>query len=219
MRFYFVKTPKIIRLFLRKYLWKINTNKKEIYLTFDDGPTPEVTGFVLDILKTYKAKATFFCVGKNIKKHPDLFNRILDEGHHIGNHTFNHLSAWKTKNGLYIDDIDKCQNIINKNLSTNNLEYFKSNLKLFRPPYGKLSKLKTKSIIKQGYNIVMWTVLSGDFDQNLNEKDCLENVLKNTKSGSIVVLHDSKKSHQKLLNVLPKMITHFSSLGFKFKAI
>lgn len=219
MRFYFVKTPKIIRFFLKKYLWKVDTNKKEIYLTFDDGPTPEVTTFVLDTLKKHHAKATFFCIGKNIKKYPELFNRILEEGHHIGNHTYNHLNAWKTDDKLYVDDVVECQEVIDKNLSSCNFKIFKPKAKLFRPPYGKIAKLKSEELINRGYKIIMWTVLSGDFDKNLSKKKCLNNVLKNTKSGSIVVLHDSDKAYDKLLSVLPKIITHFSSLGFKFKAI
>ncbi len=212
MNFYFTKTPKIIQSYYKNYLWEIDTNKKEIYLTFDDGPTPIVTEFVLDTLKKYHAKATFFCVGKNVKNNPELFQRILNENHGIGNHTQNHLNGWKTKAAIYLDNVIVAEEFLFDDSIT-------KIQKLFRPPYGKIKTKQAKAILKNGYKIIMWSVLSGDFDTRIKEEKCLQNVLQNVESGSIVVFHDSEKAFNKLKNVLPKMLTHFSSLGFKFKAI
>ena len=209
---YFIKTPKIIRFFFKDYLWSIKTNDKEIYLTFDDGPTPVVTEFVLDTLKKYQAKATFFCIGKNIDNHPKIFQRILNEGHSVGNHTQNHLNGWKTKTLSYIENVKKCQN------SLDNVQDYKRE-KLFRPPYGKIAMNQAKKIIKQGYRIIMWSVLSGDFDLKITKEQCLNNVLKNTKKGDIVVFHDSKKAYTNIEYTLPKVLDYFVKQAFVFKKL
>lgn len=213
MSLYFIKTPKIVRLFFKNYLWKIDTDKKEIYLTFDDGPTPKVTEFVLKTLKTYNAKATFFCIGKNIIAHPKLFNQIINDGHGVGNHTQNHLNGWATKTKQYIHNIETAQKIIVNNHQDDKFQ------KLFRPPYGKIRKAQTKLLVKKNYKIVMWSILSGDFDSKISSKKCLENVLKNTSPGSIVVFHDSEKAFEKVKYVLPKVMKYFSNLGYVFKVV
>lgn len=211
---YFVKTPNIIRSYFKDYIWNVDTNKKELYLTFDDGPTPEVTLFVLDTLKKYNAKATFFCIGKNIENHPKLFTQIIDEGHVVGNHSQNHLKGWKANSNLYIDNVEKCQTFIN-NFQIKNSTF----KKLFRPPYGKIKRSQAKTILAKGYKIIMWTVLSGDFDTNISKEKCLSNVISNSKTGSIIVFHDSKKAYPYLKYTLPKALEYFTNKGYSFKVL
>ncbi|QNM87133.1 polysaccharide deacetylase family protein [Polaribacter pectinis] len=195
------------------YVWRFSLDKKELFLTFDDGPTPEITEFVLAELKKYNAKATFFCIGKNIKNHPEIFNKIIADDHAVGNHTQNHLNGWKTKTNIYIDNFLKCEKTIT--------HFNNSTIKqqLFRPPYGKIKKKQAKEILKKGYKIIMWNVLSADFDTSISEEKCLQNVLRNTKNGSVIVFHDSVKASEKLRFVLPKVLEEFSKKGFEFKAI
>ena len=212
---YFVKTPKFIQSFFKDYIWFINTNKKEIYLTFDDGPTPKVTDFVLRTLKNSNAKATFFCIGKNIEKHPEIFKKIIADGHTIGNHTHNHLNGWKTSLDVYIKNIEKC----NLSINTQNAKPQNQNSKLFRPAYGKIKKSQAIKLKSQGYDIVMWSVLSGDFDVKLSKEKCLNNVINNTEKGSIIVFHDSEKAFEKLQYVLPKVLAHFTNAGYIFKSL
>ena len=199
--------------FFSKYTWRFSRDLKKIYLTFDDGPTPEITQFVLDELKKYNAKATFFCIGKNIQTHPDIFKKITNSRHTIGNHTVNHLNGWATKSKNYIEDFLECEHIISKTLGK------VTQPKLFRPPYGKIKKSQAKRILKKGYKIIMWDVLSADFNNATSKERCLNNVLNNTKNGSIVVFHDSVKASEKLKFVLPKVLQEFSEKGFIFKAI
>jgi len=214
---YFVKTPNIIRAYFKDYIWSVNTNKKEIYLTFDDGPTPEVTLFVLDVLKKHHAKATFFCIGKNIENHSEIFQQIIDANHTIGNHSHNHLNGWKVPRNLYFDNVEKCQSII-RNHNSSKIKRLKTT-KLFRPPYGKIKRLQAKALLKLGYKIIMWTVLSGDFDLNIPKEKCLEHVIKHTNNGSIIVFHDSKKAFNHLKFTLPKVLEYFSKKGYEFKAL
>ncbi|HRN41022.1 MAG TPA: polysaccharide deacetylase family protein [Vicingus sp.] len=201
---YLVKTPKVLKRTYPKYVWDFTSIEKTIYLTFDDGPTPEITSWVLDELKKYNAKATFFCIGKNVEQHPDLFNHILAQEHAVGNHTYNHLNGWETKSFPYLKDVVKCSKV------------FQSTL--FRPPYGKLTRFQAKAILSD-YTIIMWDVLSADFDKNCSPEKCLKNVLQNAKKGSIVVFHDSLKAEKNLKYTLPKVLEHFTKLGFQFKAI
>ena len=205
MKLYTVKTPGIIRRLFPNYVWRFSSTSKEIYLTFDDGPTSEVTEFVLDQLQKFNAKATFFCIGKNVKCHHSIYERILEEGHAVGNHTFNHLKGTKTKNSVYLENVAHAAAHIHS--------------KLFRPPYGKLRSSQGRALRKKGYTIVMWDVLSGDFDTSITPETCLENVLRHTKSGSIVVMHDSVKAKDKVYYALPKILAHFTEKGFEFKAI
>jgi peptidoglycan/xylan/chitin deacetylase (PgdA/CDA1 family) len=196
-----------------KYTWRFSISKKEIYLTFDDGPTPEITTFVLNELKKHNAKATFFCIGKNISTHPEIFKQIIKEDHSVGNHTQNHLNGWKNKTQDYIKNTSEVQ----RTLQLSNFKTLKLNL--FRPPYGKIKQKQAKYLLSKGYKIIMWSVLSGDFDTNLSKEKCLQNVLKNTSNGSIVVFHDSVKAAEKVKYVLPKVLEYFSKKGFQFKAI
>ena len=205
MKFYIIKTPTIVQRLFSSYRWRFSSVPKEIYLTFDDGPTLEVTNFVLEELKKHQAKATFFCIGKNVKKHQNIYHKIQEEGHSVGNHTFNHLNGLLTKNTRYIENIQQAS------------AYIVS--KLFRPPYGRLKSSQARLLQQEGYEIVMWDVLSGDFDKSIPPEKCLENVLKNTTNGSIIVMHDSEKSKDKIYYALPRILDHFSQKGYLFKAI
>ena len=201
------KTPDSIKLLFPNYIWDFYAKKeKKIYLTFDDGPIPEVTDFVLDQLQIFNAKATFFCIGENIKKHPDIFNRILSEGHSIGNHTMNHLKARKNSFTTYIENTQKCEETIKKHIEIKN--------KLFRPPYGQLSKSKLTQLRQLGYQIILWDVLSKDWDKNTSPEECYNNVIANAKSGSIIVFHDSIKASKNLVAALPKVLKHFTQNGY-----
>jgi peptidoglycan/xylan/chitin deacetylase (PgdA/CDA1 family) len=207
-----------MRRFFSKYIWRFSMDTKEIYLTFDDGPTSEITEFVLDELKKYNAKATFFCIGKNIRKHSNIFEKILTEGHTIGNHTQQHLNGWKTKTGHYLENVLECEHTILTSLEKTREPRSKNQeLKLFRPPYGKIKYSQAKELLRKGYKIIMWDVLSADFDRSISNEKCLQNVLKNAKNGSIIVFHDSTKASQKVRFVLPKVLKEFSDKGFVFK--
>ena len=199
--------------FFSKYTWCFRSNEKEIFLTFDDGPTPEITQFVLSELKKYNAKATFFCIGKNIQNYPEIFNKIISDGHSIGNHTQNHLNAWKTTTENYIANFLECHKTITQ---FNKIKFKKQ---LFRPPYGKIKKSQAKKILKKGYKIIMWDVLSADFDNTISKERCLQNVLNNAKKGSIIVFHDSLKASKKVKYALPTVLKTFSDKGFVFKKI
>jgi peptidoglycan-N-acetylglucosamine deacetylase len=205
--FYFIKTPGWLKKLYPSCTWQINTKEKIIYLSFDDGPHPEATPFVLDELKKYHARATFFCIGKNVLELPDIYNRIIVEGHAVGNHTHNHLNGWKTSNDDYLKNIAAASGVIESNL--------------FRPPYGKITFNQVKALSKKniGLKVIMWTVLSGDFDPGLSSEKCLNNVIKNADRGSIIVLHDSEKAFKKLQLVLPKIMVHFTNQGYKFDKI
>jgi peptidoglycan/xylan/chitin deacetylase (PgdA/CDA1 family) len=199
---YLVKTPWWLRMIYSGYTWRMPTNEKNIYLTFDDGPHEKATPFVLDTLDQYKAKASFFCIGKNVRKHPTIYQRILNEGHSVGNHTENHLNGWHTPNNEYLNNIQQAEEVIQSNL--------------FRPPYGRIKRTQAKGLNKQ---IIMWDVLSGDFDANLTPEGCLAYCIKHTEAGSIVVFHDSAKAFSKMQYALPKMLEYFSRQGFQFKAL
>jgi len=202
---YLVKTPQFIQNLFPNYTWRISEeSSKELYLTFDDGPIPEVTPWVLDQLEQYDAKATFFCVGDNIRKYPDVFRQVREEGHAVGNHTFNHLNGWNTDNIPYFHNVRHCANQVRS--------------VLFRPPYGRL-KPKQAQFLQRHYRIIMWDVLSGDFDPNLSKESCLRNVTRHARGGSIVVFHDSLKAQEKLQYVLPRVLDHFSREGYTFSAL
>ncbi len=209
MQKYFVKTPWWLKQLYSSRIWSIDTNEKKIYLTFDDGPHPTITPFVLGELKKYGAKATFFCIGKNVVRYPDVYQQILDEGHRTGNHTQNHLNGWQTVNDIYFSDIEEATLYINSDL--------------FRPPYGRIRSSQAKYIRramdKETAKIVMWDVLSGDFDKSTTPEQCLKNVVEKTNDGSVIVFHDSVKAWEKLSYTLPRILEHFSRKGFTFSAI
>ncbi|MGJ8548844.1 polysaccharide deacetylase family protein [Winogradskyella wichelsiae] len=215
-----VKTPNFVKTLFPNFIWNINTPHKELYLTFDDGPTPEITNWVLTTLKAYNAKATFFCIGNNIEKHPLIFQKLIKEGHTIGNHTYNHLKGWKSRTEEYIEDINKTQFLINTSkpyITNSDLE--SENLKLFRPPYGKFKGKQSKRIRELGYKIVLWDVLPFDWDESVSKEICLKNIISTAKGGSIIVLHDSVKASRNLKYVLPKILQYYSEKGFVFKAL
>ncbi len=206
-------TPKLVKSFFPNLVWDIPTNEKIIYLTFDDGPTPEITEWTLDILKQFDAKATFFCIGKNIEDHSEIFKKIISNGHSIGNHTLNHIKGWSTKTQSYIENITETQSIIDK------LSKTPRRINLFRPPYGQITPKQIKKTSALGYKIIMWSVLSIDWDKNITHEQCLKNVIDNTNSGSIVVFHDSVKACDNMKYALPKTLEYFSEKGYKFKRI
>ena len=198
---YLVKTPHFIQNLFPNYTWRIPTQEKVLYLTFDDGPIPTVTPWVLEQLEAFQARATFFCVGDNIRKHPEVFEQVVASGHAVGNHTFNHLNGWQTENISYFHNVRHCANMVHS--------------VLFRPPYGRL-KPKQAQFLQRHYRIVMWDVLSGDFDPKLSEEQCLANVINNAENGSIIVFHDSLKAEDKLHYVLPKVLEYFAEQGYVF---
>ncbi|MDO9261559.1 MAG: polysaccharide deacetylase family protein [Flavobacteriaceae bacterium] len=207
MNLYLVKTPNLIKTIFKDLVWSFSNLDKKLYLTFDDGPTPEITNFILAELKKMNAKATFFCVGENVKKYPAIFQQIIDDGHSVGNHTFNHLNGWKTSTAVYLKNIEVSE------------KYFEGNSKLFRPPYGKITLSQVKKLRTKGYQIIMWDVLSGDFNKSISPEKVMNNVLNNTQNGSIIVFHDHQKAHKNLAYCLPKILDYYSNLGFTFEKI
>lgn len=201
---YLIKTPFFLRWIYPSLIWRKSNSSHSIYITFDDGPIPKVTPFVLETLKKYNAKATFFCIGDNVRKHPGIFEDIKKEGHAIGNHTYNHLKGWKTSTTQYIDNYLKCDELVDSSL--------------FRPPYGRIKRRQISKLkqLNSDLKIIMWDVLSGDFDQNLSPEECLNNVLKYTCPGSIIVFHDSLKAFHRLEYVLPRALEKWHSEGYKF---
>lgn len=210
LSFHIHTVPLVIKKWLSHYLWEVKTNEKVIYLTFDDGPIPEITPFVLEELKKINAKATFFCVGENIEKHPHIFSEIIQSGHHFGNHTFNHLKGWQSENEYYYENIAK----LDKTVTALGFEPSP----LFRPPYGRL-KSSQGQFLKSKYKIVMWSLLTCDYDKNYDAQVCLDNAIKNTKRGSIVVFHDSLKAEKNLRYVLPKYLAYFATQGYRFETL
>jgi peptidoglycan-N-acetylglucosamine deacetylase len=208
MKAYWVKTAYIIKKLFPGFVWHIPNTGKTVYLTFDDGPVPQITPWVLNVLAVHNIKATFFCIGDNIGKHPDVFKNIIAGGHAIGNHTFNHLNGWETDTPKYLDNFKQCSTRIAMHTNTP--------AKLFRPPYGKIRRGQAAVIRKGGYKIIMWDVLSADFDQTISPEKCLQNVVKNVQPGSIIVFHDSIKAWQNVEYALPKAITWLKKEGYTF---
>lgn len=206
---YLAKTPSFIQKIFSDTVFKLKTKEKKIYLTFDDGPTPEITEWVLQQLAAYNAHATFFVLGKNVVQYPKIFQQIIDQEHSIGNHTFNHFNGWKTNNKDYYNDIEKVETIDSFKAATK---------KLFRPPYGKLSFSQFLKL-KLQYRIILWDVLSGDFDLNITGKQCFENCKNNIENGSVIVFHDSVKAFPRLKICLPLVLKHYSEQGFTFEKI
>lgn len=213
--YYFYKTPAIIKKLFSKYIWDMPKDKNAIYLTFDDGPTLGVTTWTLDLLNTYNAKATFFCEGQNVKKFPEIVLRAYKENHSIGNHSYTHVNGWKTKTSKYIKEVQEAEKVI---LETLNVKKKDTNL-LLRPPYGKIKTPQARALKKKGYKIIMFDVVSGDFDPNISPERSLQQVLKHTKPGSIIVFHDSINAQKVLKFVLPKAMEYWSKKGYQFLAL
>jgi len=200
-----VHPPFFFRFFNPRYLsCSIPGSEKVIYLTFDDGPVPEITPVLLKILEDRQVLATFFCLGENVMKNPDLFQQVVSAGHSVGNHSYNHLNGWKTPPGEYAEDVLRCN------------DYIKTNL--FRPPYGKFTPSQY-FLLRKHYRFIMWSVLSGDYNRKITPEKCLSNVLNFTKPGSIVVFHDSIKASEKLVYALPRFLDHFLEKGCQFEGL
>jgi peptidoglycan/xylan/chitin deacetylase (PgdA/CDA1 family) len=208
------RTPFFLPALYPDLTWRIQNDKKELYLTFDDGPVPGPTEFVLDTLASRNIKATFFCIGDNIRKHPEVFKKIIKQGHVIGNHTFHHLNGWKTNLPKYLENIELCREEISKHTP---LTINQQPLTLFRPPYGRIMKKQIQSLTE--YKIIMWDVLSVDYNKNLSKERCLHNTIRATRSGSIIVFHDSYKAEKNLTFALPAFIDHFIEQGFTFHTL
>lgn len=196
-----VRPPQLLRNYYRSSVWRMEKDAPVIYLTFDDGPIEDLTPWVLDTLTHYQVKATFFCVGQNIERNGPIFQRILDEGHQVGNHTYNHIKGWKTSNRDYFDNVEKCEALINT--------------KLFRPPYGRIKKSQFKQLSKE-YKVIFWDVLTYDYDKLVSPETCLDNSIRYTRPGSIIVFHDNIKAQKNLKYALPQYIEHFLKLNYKF---
>jgi peptidoglycan/xylan/chitin deacetylase (PgdA/CDA1 family) len=207
--FYLVKTPWWLKKWYGGLVWDLpqKTGDKVLYLTFDDGPHPVATPFVLDELRRHGARATFFCIGKNVREQPLIYRRILEDGHRVGNHTQNHLNGWKSSDSDYIHDIAEAARYIDSSL--------------FRPPYGRISAFQA-SLLRGApfqYDIIMWDVLSADFDRALSPGKCARNVMRHARPGSIIVFHDSEKAFPRLKEALPAVLAHFGEKGYRFDAI
>jgi len=200
----FWKVPEFVRGLYPGTIWNLNSDNREIYLTFDDGPAEDITPAVLDILEKYNAKASFFCIGRNVERHPDIFMKLKPAGHAVGNHSYSHVRGLYMNNGDYYDDIELASRFIDSSL--------------FRPPYGLITPSQAR-VLSSKYKIIMWSVLSVDYDRTVPASTSLDHVIKNTTSGSIVVFHDSQKASGKMLKILPKYLEHFTSLGYSFNPV
>jgi peptidoglycan/xylan/chitin deacetylase (PgdA/CDA1 family) len=208
MHRYFIKTPWIVKKIFNAYTWNFPQDEKAVYLTFDDGPHPYITPWVLEELKKHEAYATFFCIGKNVEENKETYESILNQGHATGNHTFQHLNGWKTNDETYVQDVIKASRLIHSNL--------------FRPPYGKIKVKQARYItdaFKNKINIIMWDTLSGDFDKNYSAEQCIRNVIEHVENGSIIVFHDSEKAYPNLKQTLPVVLEYLSKEGYKLKKI
>jgi len=188
----------------KRMLWRVETTEKVLYLTFDDGPIPELTPWVLDVLKEHGAKATFFCMGRNVEAHPELFQRLLAEGHAVGNHTWDHPSGWRTPRTDYFRSVLRCQRLTRTDL--------------FRPPYGRATSAQINALRKR-FKLVMWDVLSGDFEERMTGEDCFELVKLKAKPGSIIVFHDNLLSEIRMKHALPRVLAHYKGLGYRFEPL
>jgi peptidoglycan-N-acetylglucosamine deacetylase len=209
MHRYFIKTPWIAKKLFPNYIWSLPARQNEVYLTFDDGPHPTITPWVLNELKRFNARATFFCIGNNVQQFPGIYEMIINEGHAVGNHTYHHANGWKTEEKKYLKDIEDASVVIHSNL--------------FRPPYGRIKSKQAQQIRSamrsDNARIIMWDVLSGDFDQHYSGEQCVANVLENTGPGAIIVFHDSEKAFQNLEYALPRVLEYLNDAGYIFKKI
>jgi peptidoglycan/xylan/chitin deacetylase (PgdA/CDA1 family) len=206
----FHRVPFFIPWLYPDLIWRIPTGQKELFLTFDDGPVPGPTDFVLETLKKNNIKATFFCIGDNIRKHPDIFKKVVANGHAIGNHTFNHLKGWGTATIEYVKNVKRFEEQLK-------IENYELKIELFRPPYGRITRSQIKAL--QHYKIIMWDVLTIDYRQKLSPEACLKNSIGATRPGSIIVFHDSLKAGRNLMYALPRFVDHFLEQGYEFKLL
>jgi peptidoglycan/xylan/chitin deacetylase (PgdA/CDA1 family) len=206
---YFIKTPWLVKQIFPGYIWSIPASENEVYLTFDDGPHPEITPWVMNQLKAYGAEATFFCIGENVERYHEVYRKLLMEGHAVGNHTQHHINGWESTTMQYLDDVREASKFIQSNL--------------FRPPYGRIKKRQAGQVAEAmqqpGTRIIMWDVLSGDFDTSYSKEQCLSNVLNNVEKGSVIVFHDSEKAFRNLEFILPKVLDSLHREGYKLKKI
>lgn len=205
------RTPFFLPWLYRGLVWRKSTDEKALYLTFDDGPVPGPTEFVLDTLRSLHAKATFFCIGDNVRKYPRVFEQVVKDGHTIGNHTFHHLNGWKTPAPAYLDNVRMCDQQMQKN------DFFSDDVRLFRPPYGRITRHQISML--SNYRIIMWDVLTHDYRSRLHPERCLSSSICATRNGSIIVFHDSYKAEKNMRFVLPRFMNHFLDRGFQFKAL
>lgn len=207
---YLITTPWWLRLFYPGCIWQMPAKDKTVYLTFDDGPHPVATPFVLQQLQQYDAKATFFCIGKNVVKHEGIYQDMIAGGHAVGNHTMHHVNGWKVSNGEYLKEVAAAAGLINS--------------PLFRPPYGRIKLSQVREIRRRKATIninriIMWSVLSADFDTRIDGNQCCKNVIENVTRGSIIVFHDSAKSLPRMEYALPKVLHWLTEKGFSMKAL
>lgn len=204
---FFVKTPWWLKIFYPDCVWQIKTGEKNLYLSFDDGPHPAVTPFVLNQLAQYNAKATFFCIGQNVQQYPEIYQQIINAGHSTGNHTHRHVNGWKIPDKEYLEDIRIAATHINS--------------EIFRPPYGRMRKSQIR-LMKENFpsmKIVMWNILAGDWVPDLTPEKCWERIRSRISSGDIILFHDSEKAFPRLEYVLPRLLTYFTERGYNFKSI
>ncbi len=199
------RIPSWVKWVYPSFVWQMPGDEKALYLTFDDGPHPTITPIVLDLLSKYNAKATFFCIGDRAKRYPEILQRIRQEGHAIGNHTQHHVNGWATLDRDYIDQVNQAAEFIPS--------------KLFRPPYGRIKRSQAGLLQKEGYKVVMWTILSADYDHKLSKEECLSRVVRRIESGDIYLFHDSEKGEERMLAVLPSLLKVATDKGFLFKKI
>ncbi|MAM18445.1 MAG: polysaccharide deacetylase family protein [Christiangramia sp.] len=215
MPLFLPKYPQLLKWLYPKRLSRL-PGKNTIYLSFDDGPIPEVTPWVLQELKKFDATATFFCIGDNVQKHPEIFQQVLDAGHAIGNHTFHHLNGWKTRTSEYLQNTEKAQQLM-ADYSQHQNQVISA--KFFRPPYGKIRNSQASSLVRNGYKIVMWDVISGDYNSQFSAEKCYQNVVQNTVAGSCIVFHDSQKAFPNLQEILPKILQYYAEKGWEFGSL
>lgn len=199
------RIPSWIKWIYPSFVWQMPGDEKALYLTFDDGPHPTITPIVLDLLLKYNAKATFFCIGDRVKRYPEIMERIRLEGHAVGNHTQHHVNGWSTSDTDYIDQVNQAAEFIPS--------------KLFRPPYGRIKRSQAGLLQKEGYKVVMWTILSADYDHKLSKEECLCRVVRRIESGDIYLFHDSEKGEERMLAALPNLLKVATDKGFLFKKI
>lgn len=207
---------RFLSIFFPEFIFRIPTHEKKIFLTFDDGPTPEITPWVLTELKKHNALATFFCIGENVKKHPDIFSEIVRGGHTAGNHTMHHLNGWKTSTANYLVEVKLCEEVMG--IYSQEAKSKKQKARFFRPPYGRITPLQYSSL-KKNHRIVMWDVLSKDYDSTISAEECMQRVITKSKPGAVVVFHDSKKAEINLRYALPRILEYFSQRGFCFSSL